>query len=1412
MSEFEGVGNILEMLRTVYAVDFDHYKPGTIRRRIERRIALCNLQDVHEYVDYLAVNPEELELLYQDLLIGVTRFYRDAEAFEVLSQKVLPELLTRVAGDQELRCWVPACASGEEAYSLAIALSEAARLLDLQRPVRIFASDLHAGSLRQAADGRYAKGLLQDLPEELRERYFHREASGLWRVDGSLRRMLIFSPHNLLKDPPFTRMDLISCRNLLIYLQPRAQNRTLTTFHFALREGGVLFLGPSESLGEIENEFGTIDRHWRIFRKLRNVRLSHELRPLERSTPAAAAHPQVARAYEQLLNLFVPTGVLINERREVLHTFGEAERYLRPARGRVSSDLVAMTRDDLRVAVSAAVQTVQRNGDSVHIPGIHLIVEGEEMLVDVMAESLRDGFILVRFLEDRPATEPSLRFELSEPTRQHIEDLENELQQTKLFLQSATEELETRNEELQASNEELLAANEELQSTNEELHSVNEELYSVNADYEQKIRELDASTSDLKNLLEATAIGTIFTDLEHRIRLFTPAAARILNLLPADLGRDIKHITSRFPQDDLFQDLDRVSRQGEPRVRNLALEDGSVWLRTVKPYVDVNRRVQGLVITFVDVTRLVTVEQELRQIIESLPQLVWTYSPGGDFELVGQNWEDYPRRPWWEGIHPQDRQRVTEHWQAVLASGSEFRGEFRLLRGDGEFRWFDGRCLPLRDAAGQISKWFGCNSDVTERRDASERLESAFYHGAPCGYFSLDESGRFLRVNDTLCHWMGRERSELVGSHLGEVRQEMQFVRADGTRFWGWVNGHDGLFSVVDITPRKEAEQALHSREERTRYWLNQTTDGTWEWHVASGETYLSARWRELLGLSAEAEVNWRDLLHHDDVPLMERAVERHLEAREPMVVPLRYRHADGSWVWVICRGVYLPEEGRMVGTHTDITALKAAEAEIVRLNQDLEARVQARTLELVESEERFRRLANDSPVLIWMSNAQGQPYFFNETWLRFTGSRFWPQQLQDLEAARKPFELELQLPRSDGGEGWVLCSAAPRWREDGTFLGFVGCAQDITQRKELARLEEKLHETTRLESLGLLAGGIAHDFNNILTSILGNVSLARLDPSSSDLPEMLEEIYQSSERARDVCNQMLAYSGRGRFQVGRIPLNELLEETLPLLRASLSKSSEFVIHLCEESSLIEGDRGQLRQVITNLLVNAAESLGPGGGSVRARTFREEDRVCLEVVDTGCGIAQENLPRIFDPFFTTKFMGRGLGLAAVQGIVRSHQGSIAVQSDLGRGTRICVWFPAVEKREVGARVEPRQSGDWVLVVDDEKPIRSLVVKILTHSGMKCMIAENGDEALDLFRERGDEIGLVLLDLNMPNRDGASTFQELRKMAPGLKVVVMSGYDEQEISEEWVMEGPSGFLQKPFETQALLATVRAHWNG
>ncbi len=626
---------IFVLLRGRTGHDFSSYKSSTIRRRIERRMHLHQLAGFSQYVEFLEENPHEIDILFKELLISVTNFFRDPEAFGVLTDTVLPAMIGSRPDDHAFRVWVPGCATGEEVYSLAILLREGLESAKRHGDVQIFGTDLDHEAIEAARHGRYPAGIAADLTPERLRRFFVAD-DGSYRIRKEIREMAVFAAQNVIKDPPFTKLDLISCRNLLIYLNADLQRRLMQVFHYALKPGGLLFLGSSETIGGFTDLFEVVDKKWKIFRRKETALAPHPLMEfpaqaspagIEVRAPAVARAPRESNLASEvdrlLLGRFAPSSVVVSERGDVVYIHGRTGDFLEPAAGQPRLNILDMAREGLQLELASALrQAISRNGE-VTREDIRIKAQGAYLHLDLGVvrihepETLR-GLLLVTFRpRPAPAAKPKGK-QRSAPEAGRIEELERELQCTRESLQITIEELETANEELKSANEELQSTNEELQSTNEEMEtskeemqSLNEELTTVNAEMQSKVDDLSRTNDDMQNLLNSTDVATLFLDGKLNIKRYTEPARGLINLIPADIGRPLGDLVSSFAYDRLVADCREVLRTLVIRVAELQTRDGHWYLMRIMPYRTAENVIDGVVITFLDIDPIKSAEKSL---------------------------------------------------------------------------------------------------------------------------------------------------------------------------------------------------------------------------------------------------------------------------------------------------------------------------------------------------------------------------------------------------------------------------------------------------------------------------------------------------------------------------------------------------------------------------------------------------------------------------------------------------------------------------------------------------------------------------------------------------------------------------------------------------------------------------------
>src|SRR5580692_9095160 len=626
------LAEIVDLLRTKTSHDFSLYKPGTLLRRIERRMALAGADDSGGYLDRLRQDPGELELLAKDLLINVTSFFRDSSAFEYLVNEVIPDLVHRHSLDRPLRVWVAGCSTGEETYSLAMLFLEEIAAAKRNIKLQVFASDVDEEAVALAREGRYSESIAADVSPARLARFFTQEDHS-YRVMPELRGTVVFTTQDVLADPPFSRLDLISCRNLLIYLRPEAQEKVLLLFHFALREGGVLMLGGSETVGRLDDRFEPISKAQRIYRQIGHSRPGEVDFPIGPGgaartlwpgrTSAASAQGISARDLTQrvLLETYAPASVLINRKHECLYYSGPADRYLRVAAGEPSRDLLAMAREGLRSKLRAAIQQASRERTPTIATRAHASDGGNGVAVRIEVhpvQSAGEELLLVSFF-DEPGREPRSDRSVEPPgDLSRTAELEGELDATRKELQSAIHELEIANEEQRAINQEAMSANEEFQSTNEELmtsreelQSLNEELTALNSQLQETLERQRSTSNDLQNILDSSGVATLFLDGDLNIRFFTPAAKSLFRVIATDIGRPLADLARRINDPPLLADAGAVLAGHVPPNREVEADNGAWYTRRILPYRTQETEVAGVVITFADISERKTAERAI---------------------------------------------------------------------------------------------------------------------------------------------------------------------------------------------------------------------------------------------------------------------------------------------------------------------------------------------------------------------------------------------------------------------------------------------------------------------------------------------------------------------------------------------------------------------------------------------------------------------------------------------------------------------------------------------------------------------------------------------------------------------------------------------------------------------------------
>jgi len=738
--QFRALSEIFLLLRKRSRHDFSGYKKSTVLRRIARRMAVHAADDLWSYLRLLREQPEELDRLFAELLIPVTAFFRDEEAFAALEKTVLPRLLECSAGNAALRVWVPGCSTGEEAYSLAIAITEAMDRLKQYPSVQIFATDIDSAALVTARKGRYPASIAPNVGEDRLRRYFVRDGE-YFEVSKTIREMLVFATQDVLKDPPFSRVDLISCRNLLIYLGLDLQRQLLPVFHYALNPNGFLFLGTAETVGNLDDLFAVVDSRWKIYAR----RPDEFARRAYLSLPQFAVQHDTAKAttadtndrqipdygevvQRMLLRDHVPAAALIDGHNQLLYLHGNAGIVLVPAVGQPSADILRMTRPGLEGLVRSTIQTARTQRGAISRVAQVAVAGGSPLRVRITGRAVEEpetpaNAILLLMDELGPAGVANMdgvEASSSEEPGAQTAALETELAETREALQATIEELETANEELQSSNEELQSSNEELQSSNEELEtsreelqSVNDELRSVNAELQEKVEDSTRAREEMNMLLASTDIGIVFVDTLLRIERFTPAVTAIIPVRESDIGRPIDDLSHKLRYERLRQDVEEVLTSLGHRQHRVHGSDDHLYIIRMRPHRTPSGRVIGAVLVFIDVTEEADVAflGKLRDALGQSEDLIMLVNLEGSIEYINEAFceatgyavEDVvgkvPDVLTSPAMDEADRRRMS--W--CLRHGRTWRGEFHCLCRDGSSLPTQAFFAPIRSSSGQVT-------------------------------------------------------------------------------------------------------------------------------------------------------------------------------------------------------------------------------------------------------------------------------------------------------------------------------------------------------------------------------------------------------------------------------------------------------------------------------------------------------------------------------------------------------------------------------------------------------------------------------------------------------------------------------------------------------------------------------------
>ena len=1429
--EHNAYKKILLLLRNHSGADFSLYKSATIQRRIARRMVLSKIDTLEGYAKSVRGDAKELDALYSDCLISVTGFFRNPEAFEVLKRKIFPKLLQKRNADA-FRVWVLGCSTGQEAYSIAMIFMEEAEKFPHLRKLQIFATDLNDSLLDRARGGLYGRNVMQDVSPERVRRFFVEEEGG-YRVAKQLREMVVFARQNLISDPPFSRMDLISCRNLLIYLSPDFQKKALPTFHYALKPEGCLFLGASESISGFTDLFEPVDKKHKIFSRKSAPTPAFHLPMDRRSAEAGRSRPRVGGRRRPLLeapegfraelsaqleadrvtvNHFAPPGVLITDELQILQFRGPTNVYLQPPTGKANFDVLKMAREGLMLPLRAAINKARKENKISRRENVRFDQDGKIKAVNIEVvplKNLKERCFLVLFEDAEkpgpaaasapahgrsPGVASARRFADKREESRRIAELDRELAETRDYVQAVQEQHEASNEELQASNEEVTSANEELQSLNEELEtskeeleSANEELTTVNEEMSHRNAELSRLNADLNNLQTSTRLSVILVGRDLTIRRFSPAAEKQFDLLAADVGQPLSKFrhnlipAERGSRRASALDLEAFAQEVIDTMRERECEtldkDGRWFSLRAHPYLTLDKKIDGAVIVFVDINALKQTERAIKA--------------------------------------------ARDYAEATIRTA---RDPFIVLRGD----------LRVNSANEAFYKAFKVARDQTEGCLIYE-----------LGNHQWDIPKLRTMLEDILPRNSFFDDFEVTHDfpHIGRRTMLLNARR---------LNLEDGtppmiLLSIEDMTERIESRAALRESEERYRALFDLNPAAVYTIDTSGVIQNFNRHAAELWGRQpVPGDTDQRfcgsfkmyrpdgTFMPHDQCPMAEVVSGKMAEARDSEV---HIERPDGSRVAVVVNIRPLRNDrGEVVGAINcfyDITERKRAE----------EAR--ARLATLVEfSEDAIMSEDLNGVITSWNKGAERLFGFTEKEAAGQPVTMLIPPDQADeepaiLERIRKGEAIqhyETIRHRKDGSLLDISLTVSPIRNTLGEIIGASKIARDVTGRK---RSEKELTEILARELSANRAkddflAALSHELRTPLSPVLLLASDSAVDPElSPQVRANFETIRKNVELEARLIDDLLDLT---RITRGKLLLNQSELDAHGILKDAVStvindieqKQILLKLDFRAERHEIFGDAVRLQQVFWNVLKNAVKFTYEGGEiRIESQTL-PGDKILVNITDTGIGLSADETEHIFGAFAQGPhhFGGLGLGLAISRALVELHSGTIGASSPgKGKGATFSIELPLITPPEKEEAISyPRDSGSMaaatvennsrkhrhILLVEDHEATRLILTQLLLQRHYKVTSAASFVQARSLM-EKNKDFELLISDIGLPDGSGHDLMSEFEKKF-GAKGIALTGYGaEQDVA----LSHTSGFtahLTKPVSVEslenALAATLAA----
>lgn len=1262
----EGIVNeVFELVHQHTDHDFSLYKTPTIYRRIGRRMKALNIESVKTYVDTLKDNHQEIEILGKEFLIGVTRFFRDEAAFNVLKSKVIPDIVDQKIDKEVLKVWVCACSTGEEVYSVAILIDQYLKKTGKDLDVKIFASDIDEVSLDIASRNSYPESFRKDIPDDVFQEYFILEGQNI-SVVPHIRKQVVFAKHNVIKTPPFIKNDLICCRNMLIYMNSLLQQNILNTFHFSLNQDGYLFLGPSETINPIKDGVKEISSKWKIFKKTGTIPRATEFARIDRSGITRqfpiSTPKKPKKTAEELFQQFVIdqyglVAVFIDKNFEIKDTVGNYKKFLSLPEKKLEVNLLKMVPKEISYLLNNTIRAVWKENVPKSLKRLKIKSAKEDVVVNIDVSpampDLDKPFTLIVFRQVESEVDTST-FQPQMATDEHqtsyLFELENELSEVRNNLQIAIEEMDTTNEELQSSNEELLSANEELQSSNEELQSLNEELHTLNAEHQQKIKELIELNDDLNNYFKSADIAQIFVDASGRIRKFNPAAVEMVNLIDADIGRPINHISNNINYENFLADINESlkSDMALPE-REIELKNGQTCLLRIMPYVRIDGQTDGVVITFVDVTTL----NELSNIIGGVFKtslsavLVFTtvrnqqkeivdfkcFAANTTAETIADLHHDLTHLSFRKQLAGLYTDKLFDQLKEIVQSGQNLETEMQLDNGS----WYIITATNIGDLLAVTY------TDVTERKKGEQSLKKNY--------------------------------NELVN-----VRESLKTLN-------------------IELENRvRERTVSLTKSEDRFNLVSQATNDTIWDWDLVNNTIWRSQNFTSMFGYDMTEETQtttfWYDRIHAEDLARVRASVlEAINEQDETWSAEYRFERADGSYAEILDRGSIQHDKNgvayRMVGSVVDVTEIKDAE----RRKQELQEFIRRQQKE-------FYELFANVPALISIRRGPELTYeYTNAAFKEFYGADLIG--LSSAEAHHKHVDSTLYKMDADIFNQGIPVSGTAfkivKFDEKGKEIGYAWLDYLFTpifdDREQIDGIAFFGFEVTELVKSQIATRELmnrkdefmsiaSHELKTPITSLKGMLQIGIKSISQGKPTTLIGDFLAKSLKQTDkltyLINDLLDVT---KIHSGKMQLNYTSFNLFDLLTEVISNfDNDEVYHeiqlVSDDTIKISADRHRIEQVVINFLSNAVK-YSPGADKVVVEvSLQGTDELRVSVRDFGIGISSEKKDMVFDRFFRVeesfKFSGLGLGLFICKDIIERHHGAVGVESVEGEGS--IFWF------------------------------------------------------------------------------------------------------------------------------------------